>query len=310
MKAFRRFFCLAAAVLAALSVFAPGVRMTSASARSSRGSVPIDDYVLVSMTHDDSCPARDYPPEYFHAEYVARVETISSYREGTLTDKETFTRCEALYLTETGKQNIDFFLAELNAREDICVAERDFEYCAVWEEPPGPAAPTEPERGVPIDDYVTVCMTHAYSFPATPHTPAYFNAKFVERIEPVLTYHQGDFWEDGGFCLVERLYLTELGKECIDGFLPELNVRRDILYAGRDYLIPYGDGPLGFVPGDADRNGAVEPADARLALRRTVKLEPCLREDIARCDMDGDEALTPADARLILRLSVGKNGGA
>ena len=89
---------------------------------------PIDDYILVSMTHEYSFPDEPYPPEYFHAEYVERVETIFDYHEGGLVDKEKFNRIETLYLTEKGKENIDAFIDELNAREDILCAERDYEY--------------------------------------------------------------------------------------------------------------------------------------------------------------------------------------
>ena len=65
---------------------------------------------------------------YFHAEYVDRVETISDYQEGALVNKGAFIRVEKLYLTEKGREHIDDFIAELNAREDILCAERDYEY--------------------------------------------------------------------------------------------------------------------------------------------------------------------------------------
>ena len=305
MKTIRFFLCFFVAVLAALPVLVCGGCADSAYAQAFHDPVPINDYVLVCMAHEYSFPEEDYPPEYFHAAYVGKVETLSAYHEGDLTDKDNFYRIEQLTLTEQGKENIDRLIAELNARDDIFIAGRDYYYYVGDDAPPA-----EPENGIPIDDYVTVCMTHEASFPETPHTPAYFNAKYVERVEPVLTYHKADFWDKDGFCLVERLYLTELGKECVEGFLPELNVRKDVLYAGRDYLYPNGDGPFGFVPGDADRDGAVTPEDARLTLRRAVKLDPCAQEDAVRCDMDGDEALTPADARAILRLSVHRNAAA
>ena len=85
-------------------------------------------YILVSMTHECSFPEEPYSPAYFHAEYVERVETICDYHEGDLVDKEKFNRIETLYLTEKGKENIDAFIDELNAREDILCAERDYEY--------------------------------------------------------------------------------------------------------------------------------------------------------------------------------------
>ena len=70
------------------------------------------------------------------------------------------------------------------------------------------------------------------------------------------------------------------------------------------YLIP--EVPLPIV-GDLDNSGTLEPADARLALRFSVGLEPLLKEQHALylADRDGDGKATPADARLILRAAVG-----
>lgn len=61
--------------------------------------------------------------------------------------------------------------------------------------------------------------------------------------------------------------------------------------------------------GDLDGNGALEPADARYALRISVGYN---RELIERYghdgDMDGDGDVTPADSRQILRYAVGLDG--
>lgn len=59
--------------------------------------------------------------------------------------------------------------------------------------------------------------------------------------------------------------------------------------------------------GDVDRNGAVESADARLALRRSVQLEDYLpgSSRFLAADMDGDGAVSAGDARAVLRMSVG-----
>ncbi len=59
--------------------------------------------------------------------------------------------------------------------------------------------------------------------------------------------------------------------------------------------------------GDVDADGCVSSADARLALRAAVKLEPIFPGDAAfrAADYDGDGSITSADARLILRASVG-----
>ena len=59
--------------------------------------------------------------------------------------------------------------------------------------------------------------------------------------------------------------------------------------------------------GDVDKNGTVESADARLALRRSVQLEDYLpgSSRFLAADMDGDGAVSSGDARAVLRLSVG-----
>ena len=64
-------------------------------------------------------------------------------------------------------------------------------------------------------------------------------------------------------------------------------------------------------PGDADGDGSVTSADARLALRASVGLTE--KGDVEKdstgylaCDVDGDGEITPTDARLILRASVGQ----
>ena len=64
------------------------------------------------------------------------------------------------------------------------------------------------------------------------------------------------------------------------------------------------------IAGDLDGSGALEPADARLALRYAVGLEPILemQQTLYLVDRDGDGKATPADARLILRAAVGLDG--
>ena len=56
-----------------------------------------------------------------------------------------------------------------------------------------------------------------------------------------------------------------------------------------------------------DGDSKITPADARLALRRSVNLEPYPEgsAQFLACDADGNGIVTPADARLILRASVG-----
>jgi len=57
--------------------------------------------------------------------------------------------------------------------------------------------------------------------------------------------------------------------------------------------------------GDVDEDGTISSADARLALRASVKLEDL--SDLAKkaADVDFDDSISSADARLILRASVG-----
>ena len=60
-------------------------------------------------------------------------------------------------------------------------------------------------------------------------------------------------------------------------------------------------------PGDVDGNGKVESADARLALRASVKLEKDIVEGTAAfraADVTGDGVIKAEDARYILRASV------
>lgn len=57
--------------------------------------------------------------------------------------------------------------------------------------------------------------------------------------------------------------------------------------------------------GDADANGMIEAADARLALRASVKLQTLSSSAFSRADVDSDGVVSSADARNILRMSVG-----
>ena len=55
--------------------------------------------------------------------------------------------------------------------------------------------------------------------------------------------------------------------------------------------------------GDADGDGNITPADARLVLRAAIGLDTPSNRSIM--DVDGDSEITPSDARLVLRYSVG-----
>ena len=66
-------------------------------------------------------------------------------------------------------------------------------------------------------------------------------------------------------------------------------------------------GAVPYRPGDVDGDAQVTPADARLALRAAVKLQPLESASAAfyAADTDGNGEIEPDDARLILRASVG-----
>ena len=55
---------------------------------------------------------------------------------------------------------------------------------------------------------------------------------------------------------------------------------------------------------DLNGNGVVAAADARKALRASVKLETLTPQQILVADVDPNPGVTAADARLILRASV------
>ena len=69
-------------------------------------------------------------------------------------------------------------------------------------------------------------------------------------------------------------------------------------------------GAVPYRPGDVDGDAQVTPADARLALRAAVKLQPLESTSAAfvAADTDGNGEIEPADARTILRISVGLEG--
>lgn len=57
--------------------------------------------------------------------------------------------------------------------------------------------------------------------------------------------------------------------------------------------------------GDANCDGKVTPADARLALRHSAKLELIPTQNQAAADVNGDGEITASDARTILRIACG-----
>ena len=68
--------------------------------------------------------------------------------------------------------------------------------------------------------------------------------------------------------------------------------------------VSYSAVPGNVKPGDLDGDGQVAPADARIALRVSVKLDELDETLRNAADVDGDGAVTSADARTILRVAV------
>lgn len=75
-------------------------------------------------------------------------------------------------------------------------------------------------------------------------------------------------------------------------------------FDGKIYAL--ANGSKAYYLGDADMDGEVNAADARMALRTAVKLE-IIDSHIGQqlADVDGDKQITASDARGILRMSVG-----
>ena len=57
--------------------------------------------------------------------------------------------------------------------------------------------------------------------------------------------------------------------------------------------------------GDTDLDGSITPADARQALRFSVKLDEGTELQLILCDVDGTDGISPADSRIILRAATG-----
>ncbi|MBQ1520019.1 MAG: dockerin type I repeat-containing protein, partial [Clostridia bacterium] len=59
------------------------------------------------------------------------------------------------------------------------------------------------------------------------------------------------------------------------------------------------------LPGDADRNGAVDTTDALLILRCALGIMGSESYYMMNCDMDGNGAIDTTDALMILRMALG-----
>ena len=72
-----------------------------------------------------------------------------------------------------------------------------------------------------------------------------------------------------------------------------------------DYNNEAEKNPVSAVKGDVDLNGKVTAADARLALRKSAKLEDLSSDQFRNADVNGDSMVSSTDARLILRYAAG-----
>lgn len=60
-----------------------------------------------------------------------------------------------------------------------------------------------------------------------------------------------------------------------------------------------------YTKGDVNNDGVVTPADARIVLRHSAKLELLYVDQFDRADYNNDGVITPGDARMILRKAAG-----
>ena len=70
-------------------------------------------------------------------------------------------------------------------------------------------------------------------------------------------------------------------------------------------LFSYERTGKGYLPGDLNGDGTVTTADARMALRIAIGLEPQTDYNLRIADLTGNGAVTTADARFILRMAIG-----
>lgn len=115
--------------------------------------------------------------------------------------------------------------------------------------------------------------------------------------------------DDGDIIVVAGASLSDLLECAPEGAFVEdtegNELAEDKLPGSGMYLVmPDGEKILIIVYGDANSDGEIKSADARLALRRAVKLEDELYWRDKAIDVDGEEGILSADARLILRAAV------
>ena len=116
--------------------------------------------------------------------------------------------------------------------------------------------------------------------------------------------NDGKTWEVCSFITADTPELEWIGVASCDNLL----FRCEISNAGGTALTKSVRITVLHSRGDLDRDGEITAADARLALRASVGLEPEIQKNAdayAAADVDNDGGVTAADARLILRRSVG-----
>ena len=215
------------------------VKAINAGMSEHNNEMQIDDYILVTMKNEYSFPAENYSPAYFGEKYVKEVIPIFTYCEESLIDKEVFCRGECLVLTEYGKMHIDDFISDLINRKDVQSAEKDYSFQGIEEDSFSDMCDFQ-INAEPIDDYILVTMSHAYSFPEKDYGPSYFGDEYVRDVESIFTYQEGALIDRDKFCRGECLYLTEYGKAHADSFIEGLLMRTDILAVERDYSFQNG----------------------------------------------------------------------
>ena len=89
--------------------------------------------------------------------------------------------------------------------------------------------------------------------------------------------------------IVDRLFDTEI-KDTVNDLVDKPENDAD------DLQFPFGD---------ADLDGVVTPADARIILRAAVELIVLNETQSYYADVDGDGYITPTDARIALRIATG-----
>lgn len=105
--------------------------------------------------------------------------------------------------------------------------------------------------------------------------------------------------EDGYFFSDEVVFLINGTEEYVRFMFPE---RVEVAILTTYFYVENGGG---FVPGDVDLNGAVETADALLALRNVLHIAELDDAQLTAADVDGDGRVSVTDAVVILRLALG-----